>query len=80
MHLDCIARPQLSMLDEFLRDNRVGSLRRAECSEVKNDISIQKRVMGGNDSPDIEGVYRRFVLDTSKSCNPRYYSLELSQR
>ena len=28
------ARPPLSRLDEFFQDNRVGSLRRAECSEV----------------------------------------------
>ena len=28
------ARPFLSQLDVFLQDNRVGSLRRAECSEV----------------------------------------------
>ena len=28
------ARPQLSQLDVFFQDNRVGSLRRAECSEV----------------------------------------------
>ena len=28
------ARPKLSQLDVFFRDNQVGSLRRAECSEV----------------------------------------------
>lgn len=37
----------LSQLDVFLQDNRVGSLRRAECSEVNHDISIRKRALGG---------------------------------
>ena len=45
-------------------DNRLGSLRRAECNKVINMHIYTKRVLGGKSSPDILGVYKRHVQRT----------------
>ena len=50
----------LSLLDEFFHDNRVSSLRRAECSEV-NQTYLYENGLWVEVNPDIEGVYRRCV-------------------
>lgn len=51
----------LTQQDEFLHGNKVGSLRRAECSEVTYLTYLYEAGIGWDGSPDIEGVYRRCV-------------------